>query len=81
VLTVDSAEEHIGELFGVTEITSGFFHTLTTKEEVLKEIKTLQRKLPKGSKLKVFKAIIPKGCEYYVGQRSDMCSKALMIIE
>jgi flagellar biosynthesis regulator FlbT len=81
VLIVDSAEEHVGELFGMSEVTSGFFHTLATKEEVLKEVGTLQRKLPKGSKLKVFKAVIPKGYEYYVGQRSDMCSKALIIIE
>lgn len=77
----DTAIEHIGELFGMVEITSGFFHTFITKDRVLEEIKKLQRILPKGTKLKVFKAIIPKGSAYYVGQRSDMCSKALMIIE
>lgn len=81
VLVKDEAEEHISEIFGMHEITSGFFHTLSTKESVLKEIKSLQRRLPKGTKLKVFKAIIPKGSAYYVGQRSDMCSKALIIIE
>lgn len=81
VVVQDQAEEHIGEIFGVTEITSGFFHTFTTKERVLEEIKTLQHKLPKGTKLKVFKAVIPKGSAYYVGQRSDMCSKALIIVE
>ena len=65
----------------MTEITSGFFHTFTTKERVLKEVKILQRKLPKGTKLKVFKAVIPKGSAYYVEQRSDMCSKTLIIVE
>lgn len=77
----DRAEEHISEIFGVTEVTSGFFHTLSTKERVIEEVKTLQRKLPKGTRLKVFKAIIPKGTTYYVGQRSDMCSKSLIVIE
>lgn len=81
VVVKDEAEEHIGEIFGMTEVSSGFFHTFTTKERVLEEIKTLQGKLPKGTKLKVFKAIIPKGSAYYVGQRSDMCSKALIIVE
>ena len=41
----DEAEEHIDELFGTTEISSGFFHSFRTKERVLEEIKTLQRKL------------------------------------
>lgn len=77
----DEAEEHISEVFGMTEVSSGFFHSFTTKERVLEEIETLQRKFPKGTKLKVFKAIIPKGSIYYVGQRSDMCSKALIIME
>lgn len=81
VVVKDEAEEHIGEIFGMIEITSGFFHSFIRKDRVLEEIKTLQRKLPKGTKLKVFKAIIPKGSAYYVGQRSDICSKALMIIE
>lgn len=81
VIVKDEAEEHVGEIFGMTEVSSGFFHTFTTKERVLEEVKTLQGKLPKGTKLKVFKAIIPKGSAYYVGQRSDMCSKALIIVE
>ena len=81
VIIKDEAEEHIGEIFGISEISSGFFHSFTTKEGVLEEIKTLQRKLPKGTKLKVFKAIIPKGSAYYVGQRSDICSKSLIIVE
>lgn len=77
----DKEEECIREIFGMTEVTSGFFHSFITKERVLEEIKILQRKLPTGTKLKVFKAIIPKGYSYYVGQRSDMCSKALIILE
>ena len=81
VLVQDEAEEHISEIFGMTEISSGFFHTFNSKEGIIEEIKTLQRKLPKGTKLKVFKAVIPKGSTYYVGQRSDMCSKALIIME
>lgn len=81
VVVKDKEEEHVGEIFGMTEVSSGFFHTFTTKERVLEEIKTLQRKLPKGTKLKVFKTVIPKGSAYYVGQRSDMCSKALIIVE
>ena len=81
VIIEDKAEEHICEIFGMTEVSSGFFHSFTTKERVLEEIKTLQRKLPKGTKLKVFKAIIPKGSAYYVGQRSDICSKSLIIVE
>ena len=77
----DEAEEHIDEIFGTTEISSGFFHSFRTKERVIEEIKTLQRKLPKGTKLKVFKAIVPKGSAYYIGQRFDICSKALIIKE
>lgn len=81
VVVKDEAEEHVVEIFGMTVVSSGFFHTFTTKERVLEEIKTLQGELPKGTKLKVFKAVIPKGSAYYVGQRSDMCSKALIIVE
>lgn len=81
VIVKDEAEEHVGEIFEMTEVSSGFFHSFITKERVLEEIKTPQRKLPKGTKLKVFKAIIPRGSAYYVGQRSDMCSKALIIVE
>ena len=77
----DEAEEHIDEIFGTTEISSGFFHSFRTKERVIEEIKILQRKLPKSTKLKVFKAIVPKCSAYYIGQRFDMCSKALIIKE
>lgn len=81
VVTKDEAEEHIGEIFGKTEVSSGYFHSFTTKERVLEEIKVIQRKAPKGTTIKVFKVIIPEGTLYYVGQRDDICSKALIIVE
>lgn len=79
-IITDSAEEHIVEVFGMTMIESGYFHTFNSKERVLEEIEILRRKSPK-MKLKVFKAIIPKGSNYYVGLRSDLCSSSLMIID
>lgn len=69
----DEAEEHISEVLGMTEVSSGFFHTFTTKERVLEEIKTLQGKLPKGTKLKVSKAIIP----HTMLNRDPICAQKL----
>lgn len=79
----DTSEEHMCELFGLMEITSGFFHSITTKEAVLKleaELKRQTLKFKKKPEFKICEAIIPKGTPYYVGQRSDICSKTLVIM-
>jgi hypothetical protein len=78
---VEDNEKVSTEIFGLTEIGQGFFHAFTSKDRVIEEIEILRRKCPKGTKLKVFNAIIPKDSEYYVGQRSDICGTSLMVLE
>ena len=62
------------------EITEGFFHSNNT-DEVIKEFQIAHsREKKKCPEVKVFKAIIPKGSEYYVGVRTDICSTKLIIL-
>jgi hypothetical protein len=86
VVITDTAEECVKPApYDYFEITSGFLHSYLTKEAVLEEVKTLSSKLKKSSlqgyQLKVYKAIIPVGTSYYLGQRCDICSKSLMILQ
>lgn len=76
----DENKANIVELFGCYMIEEGFFHVHTLRESIIEEIKYIQRKR-KQLKLKVYKAIIPKGSQYYIGQRGDLCTKALKILE
>ena len=77
----DIIEEDIKYLFNVYMIESGYFHSYTDLESAKKEFLKLKKKMPKNIELKIYDSIIPKGTPYYIGMRSDICSKSIIIKE
>ena len=77
----DPNDESFTHVFGVTLVESGYFHSCLNQKGILKVVSDLKRKLPKGTSVKILKAIIPKGTKYFLGQDNDICSKKLILYE
>ncbi len=77
----DECEEKFTDVFGVRLVESGYFNSCLNKQGIIHVINELKRKLPKGTTVKIFKALIPKGTKYFLGQNNDICSKKLIIYE
>lgn len=82
-LEAEKCEEH-KEIFGYYEISKGYFHVCTSKKSaqcIANNIKIgyshAKKKCPK---LVGFKAIIPKGSEYYIAN-DTICSNKLIILK
>ena len=77
----DEAPEGLQELEGKKFcVLSGFFHSFGDKKRAEKEVNDLIRGYGGSIIFKVYRAIIPKGTEYYEGVLYDMCSKKLKIL-
>lgn len=80
-VVVDKVDTQPSECFGVLMIEGGYFHSYKNIKAAQKKVEELKRKVPKGKVLKIYKAEIPAGTEFYEGQFEDLCSKALKILE
>lgn len=81
-LYINSQSEDISQIFELMEIGPGFFHSYLTEEACNEMVGKIRRQIDRyksSQKVKIFRAIIPKGTSFYVGQRSDICSKAIII--
>lgn len=77
----DEAPEGLQELEGKKFcVSSGFFHSFGDKKRAEKEANDLIRGYGGSIIFKVYRAIIPKGTEYYEGILYDMCSKKIKIL-
>lgn len=67
------------------EISMGYFHASKDSLGIYQVYKSIEvycsREHIKEPELKTFKAIIPKGSNYYIGVRGDICSDKLIITE
>lgn len=75
----DPNTEDIDYMFGVTIVESGYFHCCLNQHGINRIIGNLKKQAPKGTIVKVLKAIIPKGTRYYIGQYGDICAKKIII--
>ena len=80
-IMVDQVEAEPVNTFGLYIIEKGYFHSYQTKEAARNKIRQLSRRMPKNQILKVYKASIPAGTEFFKGQYEDLCSKSLQILE
>lgn len=70
------------EYWGYKEFGKGFYHSYQNElacKDLIKYFNRKKEKLKANYEIRIYKAIIPKGTEYYTGQRSDICSQAIII--
>lgn len=80
-VVVDPIDKEPSEIFGVTMIEGGYFHSYTDINTAQKKINELKRKVPKNTVLKIYEAQIPSGTNFFIGLNKDICSKSLKIIK
>lgn len=81
-LYINSQEISTREYWGWIELSKGFYHSYQNELACQDLVNYLNRKIKRTNnshEVKIYKAIIPKGTEYYIGQRSDFCSRAIII--
>lgn len=81
-LYINSESIEVKEYWGYLEYGKGFYHSYQNELACKDLVNYFERKIDRikyDYEVRIYKVIIPKGTEYFIGQRSDICSRAIII--